>query len=163
MTANSKLNALNELHAERSRCIDAFAEVEELIVSLFDLLGCKSVSASFGQRVEVLAKAQATPRFSKQRLARLRELLTECADVSLIRNDIVHARLQLAELDSQYRACFVNAWQCLSGGQTARLFSMDGLRELHDRLRRLSTELKQVLINPASSPPPPLRAAAGGP
>lgn len=162
MSIQTKSEILGQLHYARSQCIDAFAEVEEAVVALLDLLLCKSSGELFGQKIELLKAAKPSPKFSKQRLTNLQSLLPECSAASLIRNDIVHSRLQLAELDGQYRACFVNAKQCLSGGQSARLFSLEGLHQLHDRLRALSTELKQVLINPASMPKP-LRLASAAP
>jgi len=155
--------SLDTFHSLRSKCLDAFASVEEAAISLLILFEMKSSTESFGQKLELLRKAKAGPRFSKARLEKLQTLLLTCERLNSLRNDIVHARLQLAVLDKEPRACFINTRENEADSQAARLFSHDGLRKFHSDIAKTANELKQLQINPASSPQPPSPGAAGDP
>ncbi|MBS0475840.1 MAG: hypothetical protein JSR28_11965 [Proteobacteria bacterium] len=159
----SRTELLAAFHSERSRCLDAFASVEECVVALLDILGLPSGGEPFGHKLKALRQAKASPKFSKARLEKLGILIPSCVELNQLRNDIVHSRLQLAEVSGEFRACFTNTKECLVGGQSARLFTLDGLARLSQNFTRLAVELKQVLINPASLPQPPSPGAAGDP
>ena len=159
----TRMELLDAFHAERSRCIDAFAAIEEAVISLLRILEIKSGGEPFSHKLEILRKAKPNRQFSDARLLQLTTLLPACVELNALRNDIVHARLQMAEIGGEFRACFTNARECMAGSQTARLFTLEGLVEVQGALTKLAVELNQILINPASSPRPPLPGAAGGP
>jgi hypothetical protein len=48
----------------------------------------------------------------------------------------------LATIGEDQRACFTNLRECQSGSQTARLFTLEGLRELSAEMLKLADELK---------------------
>lgn len=154
---------IDSFHAGRSKCIDAFASVEEVVVALLVMLEIKIGAEPFGQKIEQLRKAKASPRFSKARLEKLSILLPGCETLNSLRNDIVHSRLQVVVIEEYPRACFINTRECLSGSQSARIFSYEGLLKLRADIAKMAVELNQVLINPASSPQPPSLVAAGDP
>jgi len=142
-------------HLRRSRCLDAFAEIEEAIVGVLNLLDFKLANDSLGQKLETLKSAKASPTFSRERLARLQALLPICEALNTQRNDIVHSRMQIALIGHETKACFANIRQSTPGSQIARLLSLDGFDELHRTIRQTAALLRQIQVNPASSPPPP--------
>lgn len=139
----TKPNA-DAFHRERSRCIDSFAGLEEAVISILVNLKLKSGSETFGQKLELLANAKAHPQFSKARILKLQVLLPGCKSLGELRNDIVHSRLQIAELGDETRACFTNTRHCLSGSQTARLFTLQGLRSVRNEATELANLLRTV-------------------
>jgi hypothetical protein len=160
---NATKPGADAFHRERSKCIDAFAALEEAIIVILTGLAIKSGSETFGQKLELLSKAKANPRISKAKIQALQSMLPRCKALGELRNDIVHSRLQIEQLGEETRACFTNTRHCLSGSQTARLFTLSGLRSVRSEAVDLASELQKILTNPASSPPPPSPAAAGGP
>lgn len=130
MTESSKppQPGLDAFHRERSKCIDAFAALEEQIIRIQALLGATVNGASFGQKLDALNGAKASPRFAKARVGKLKELLLRCRALADLRNDIVHSRLQLTLIANEQRACFVNTRHCQATNQVARLFTLEGLR-----------------------------------
>ena len=135
---------LDAFHRERSKCIDAFAALEEAIISILVSLKLKSGTETFGQKLDMLAKAKAHPQFSKARMQALQLLLPRCKSLGELRNDIVHSRLQIAELGDETRACFTNTRHCLSGSQTARLFTLDGIRSVRSEATELASALRAI-------------------
>lgn len=119
---------LDAFHRERSKCIDAFAALEEQIIRIQVLLDMPVNGASFGEKVEALKGVKASPRFAKARVAKLKDLLIRCQEAAELRNDIVHSRLQLAVIADEQRACFANTRHCQAASQVARLFTLEGLR-----------------------------------
>ena len=69
------------------------------------------------------------------------QLLVAAIDRFEMRNDLVHARLQLAIIGTDQRACLTNARHCLAGSQTARLFTLDGLRAVARQANALAEAL----------------------
>ncbi len=150
-------------HLRRSRCLDAFSDLEEQLAVLQSLLNIKLSADSLGQKLEALKAAKASPKFSRERLTKLKELLPICEALNGLRNDIVHSRMQIAMIGKDQLACFANVRQPCPGSQTARLFTIGGLDELHRSVRQAAAKLKQLSLNPASSPPPPSPGATGVP
>lgn len=132
---------IDAFHRERSKCIDAFAAIEEAVMRLLTQSGIKFGGEPLGQKLELLSKIKPSPQFSKQRIAQLHTLYSRCVVVNELRNDIVHSRLQLAAIGDDQRACFTNLRECQSGSQTARLFTLEGLRGLSAETLTLAEEL----------------------
>jgi len=135
---------LDAFHRERSKCIDAFAAIEEAAVGLLGQEGIKFGEEPFGQKLKLLGRIKASPKRSKERVAHLQTLLNRCAIINELRNDIVHSRLQMAVIGEDHRACFTNLRECQSGSQTARLFKLEGLRELSLEMLKLADELSRA-------------------
>lgn len=131
-------------HRERSKCIDAFATLEEAIVRLLTALKAKTGSESFGQKLQLIQKAKASPEISQARLQKVLLLMPRCEELGELRNDIVHSRLQIAIIGEDQRACFTNTRHCLSGSQTARLFTLEGLRSVTVNASALAAELRAI-------------------
>lgn len=135
---------LDAYHRERSKCIDAFAALETATLKAMDSLEIKFAGESFGQKIGKLGKAKPTPKFSQARLSKLMNLAARLAEANALRNDIIHSRLQVTTLDDGPKAMFVNTRHCLSGSQTARLFSLAGLRDTTKSVGELAAELAKI-------------------
>ena len=131
-------------HRQRSKCIDAFAAVEEALISAIVATGGKPAGDSFGQRLAKLRKASPTSAMSGDRLLKLQGLLDRCLAISEVRNDIVHSELKLASIGDDQRACFINLRYCTSGSQTARLFTLEAMRHLTSEMSQLATEIGEI-------------------
>jgi hypothetical protein len=133
---------IDAFHRERSKCIDAFSKLESEVVILLGIAGHSCGSEHFGQKLALLKNAKANPKLSKARLAKVHELLRRCEALAEIRNDIVHSVLQLADIGGTNKACFINMRYCQSGSQSARLFTLGGLRELSAEMEKLAEDLR---------------------
>jgi hypothetical protein len=131
---------IDAFHRERSKCIDAFAAIEEAVVRLLSQSDIKFGGESFGQKLGLLQKIKASPSRSKEKVAQLQILLKRCEAICALRNDIVHSRLQLAVIGEDHRACFSNLRECQSGSQIARLLTLEGLRSLSAEMLKLAEE-----------------------
>ena len=114
------------------------------MVALLTRTGAKITNGPFGQKVQSIKKLEAMPGLSKTACASAAVLAGEIETILDVRNDLVHARLQIAIIGSDQRACFINARQCASGSQTARLFTLQGLREVTAEMGALATEIQRV-------------------
>lgn len=135
---------IDAFHRNRSKCIDAFSEVEQALIAVIDRCGGKIGSESFGQKIEKLRKAKPSPGLAKGKIETLMKLMDRCAAINEVRNDIVHSTLQLAVIGNDQRACFINSRQCDSGSQTARLFSLEGLRSLTAEMTQLAADIRAL-------------------
>jgi len=135
---------LDAFHRERSKCIDAFAAIEEAAIRILEHEGIKFGEESFGHKLKLMGKIEASPKRSKDRLARMQTLVNRCASINELRNDIVHSKLQLATIGEDQRACFTNLRECQSWSQTARLFTLEGLRALSAEMLALADELAKA-------------------
>ena len=133
---------IDAFHRTRSKCIDAFSEVEQALIWIIERSGGKVGSDSFGQKLERLRKAKPSATLSKAQIEKLTSLIDGCVAINELRNDIVHSTLQLAVIGSDQRACFINSRQSTSGSQTARLFSLEGLRGLTAEMTELATKIR---------------------
>lgn len=80
----------------------------------------------------------------KEKLEKLLKLLDGCMAINELRNDIVHSTLQLAVIGNDQRACFINMRHCTTGSQTARLFTLEGLRRLTADMNTLAAEIRSL-------------------
>lgn len=135
---------IDAFHRDRSKCIDAFSAVEEALIGVIAKTGGKIGAESFGQKLAQLRKAKPTATFTQAQIDRLQKLLDGCLAISELRNDIVHSALKLAVIGDDQRACFINLRHCTSGSQTARLFTLQGLRALTADMNDLAREIRDL-------------------
>ncbi len=114
------------------------------MIGVIAKIGGKVGAESFGQKLAQLRKAKATSTFSQAQIERLQKLLDGCLAISELRNDIVHSALKLAVIADDQRACFINLRHCASGSQTARLFTLEGLRGLTADMNELAKEIRAL-------------------
>ncbi len=98
----------HEWHVARSNLIDSFADAEAVIVALLKRSGAKPNGEMLGQKIELLRAAKPSPHYSKSQRAKVSPLLDKLERMLEIRNDIVHGKLQIAEVAGQFSAIFVN-------------------------------------------------------
>jgi len=154
---------IDAFHKERSKCVDAFADLEAEVAALLVASNIEPGKASFGLQLGKLAKVKASPKLSKAKLAMLTELVARRQSLNAVRNDVVHARLKLTFIDDQPTACFVNPYQQTDSGRVARLLDLAEMRVLTKQVSELAESLRNLQSNPASSPPQPSPGAAGAP
>ncbi len=106
--------------------------------------GSKSGGEPFGKKIETLKKSKPTATFNSAAHGAMTRLVTEIEPILDVRNDLVHARLQIAKIGEDQRACFINARHCESGTQTARLFSLESLREVTRKASQIAEKLRAV-------------------
>ena len=153
-----------QLHTARSKLLDAFVRVEESVARLLVASKTSFNGEMLGQRIELLRAAKAGPQFSKKKRVYVLKLLDEIVPLLPIRNDIAHGRLQVAMIEQESHACFINVRQTLEPSQNARLFRLEQLDRLTRKIQAIAEELnKPQAITPPSSPPPPSPAAKVGP
>lgn len=135
---------IDAFHKQRSKCLDAFVDCEEAVTALLVASGTKFGGEPFGSKLEALRKAKASATYAKKRKQTVNGLLEQFEELLELRNDLVHSKLQLATLGDNQRACFINAKQTSTGAQTARLFSLDSLRDLTRKAAGLANDLRQA-------------------
>lgn len=116
---------------------------EEAVVALLRESATKFGGEPLGSKVEALKKAKPSPQYSTERKQKINELLGQFDELLDLRNDLVHARLQIAVIGNDQRACFINARQLMAGIQTARLFSLESLRSVTRTAGELGAKLHQ--------------------
>lgn len=150
-------------HRERSKCVDAFADVEQAVILILRICGAKVGGEPFGAKIQKLRDVAPSPKISRAAVAKMPEVIERCAEIANLRNDIVHSKLKIAILDDEHKACFVNLREDDKSSQTARIMSLAGLREVAGQMTALANDLRLLIANPPSSPPPPSPGAAGDP
>ncbi len=151
-----------EWHNARSNLLDAFADAEAAIVALLKRSGAKPNGEMLGQKIELLRAAKPSPHYSKTQRAKVGPLLDKLEQMLEIRNDIVHGKLQIAEIAGQYSAIFVNTRDARELAPRVRMIGLSAMTRLHHETARLARDLVEP-PTPPSSPPPPSPAAASGP
>jgi hypothetical protein len=134
---------IDAYHRERSKCLDALVTCEEVVISLLVKAEVKFGGEPFGKKIEKLRKAKVGKLYCEQMKSQTDALLVRLEELMNIRNDIVHARLRLENIGGVEKACFINARECTNGTQTARLFSLDSLRDVTRKASKLAEELGQ--------------------
>ncbi|MFM5885039.1 MAG: hypothetical protein ACKOQ3_06905 [Novosphingobium sp.] len=159
-TKNPQIDAF---HRQRSKCIDAFAELEETVVSVQLFVKMKPSSDSLGQKIESLRAAQSTQRLTDESRSNLYAALDKCTALNAVRNDLVHSKMRFLENELGSFAIFANTKNCRAFHQQAQMLTLEGLRHLYAETTEAIKELQAILINRPSSPPPPSPGAATGP
>ncbi len=145
MTVQPKPNPGPDVfHKERSKCLDAFVLAEEALITLLERSRTPFNGECVGQKIEKLRKAKPGPQYSKTSKGSADALLLDFASLQDIRNDLVHSRLQVARLGDRDMACFINARQCASGSQVARLMTLESLRDLARKATAIADALRKV-------------------
>ena len=142
MTDNSPTRpGIDAFHKERSKCVDAFADLELAVRKILEREGVKTGLEPFGQKLGKLAKLIPSPRLSKSKVAALQILTERCQRFSDARNDIVHSRLQIAVIDDVHKACFINPAKLSDCGEGAKLFTLQAIRYLSSEISGLADDL----------------------
>ena len=159
----NKRPSADTFHRDRSKCVDAFADVEQAVIVLLRACDAKFGNEPFSAKVQKLRSVAPSCRISKAAVSRMPALLGRCAEIAALRNDIVHSKLKIAIVDDEHKACFVNLREDDKSSQSARMMTLEGLREVSAQMVELANDLRALLANPASSPPPPSPVAAAAP
>lgn len=138
----SALLPIDQLHIERSLCIDAFAATEQAIAALLLRVGLQAGADMAGQKIERLRAAKAGPQFSKAKRAEVHALLDELERLLPVRNDLVHAPIRLARIDGETFATFLNPRDMDCCGNVARLMTSAQLTRLRSDLDRILVGLR---------------------
>lgn len=115
--------------------------LEQSVIELLQQAAQPIGADSFGKRLALAGKIPASPKFSKARIARLQGLFQRCEELIPLRNDIVHSTLQIAVVDGQANACFINTRQRGAHIRDARLITLEGLQEISNKVEKLAAEL----------------------
>jgi hypothetical protein len=159
MTNSPQKPKPDAFHRQRSKCIDAFAALEEAIIGTLLNLQCNSKCESLGLKIEAIRKVCA----EKSPQAKCHSLLDDCERMSSIRNDLVHSRLQVIDQGDRTVAWFANTRELHEHQGNARIFTLQGLLQLYQNVNTLADEVRKLKLNPPSSPLPPSPGAAAGP
>lgn len=134
-----------QMQVARSSLLDSFADVEEAVICLQTKLGHKTSAASLGQRLTLVRKIKASPQLAKTSVAQLHGHLDRLAALNILRGDIVHARMCVASIAGETRACFINSRECQQEFPSARLLTHEQFVKLNSELRALAGALKQLV------------------
>lgn len=151
------------LHLQRSKLIDAFAEIEMAVVIILDGAGVAQRGEPLKQRLSSVLTIKPSPTYSKARKSAVDDVIRRIDTLLALRNDVVHARLSVAVFENEIHALFVNARETNVVGRTARVITLAEMQILTKQVRELVRSLEASLINPPSSPPPPSPGEAGDP
>ena len=158
---SSKQPTKEQFQVARCAFLDGFADVEQAIIALHSCLGLTDGNLALSQRLEALRKLKPGPTFSKAKSAILAAATERLAWLNALRADVVHARMSVAPVAGQMRACFINSRQCTAEIPSARLITLDQFHNLGKELTCIAGVLSNLIpISPASSPPPPSLGAA---
>ncbi len=132
--------AASDPRVERSKFIDAFAELESVIASAMGAAGLDpKLSASFGQRLDIACQPPSPEKLKKK----FESLRAELLSLTATRNALVHSRMEVFALQGGEpdRICF---WQVPFGSGVATLLTCAELRQKSGRLRQMCHEIGQL-------------------
>lgn len=149
-------------HRERSLLLDAFVDCEVEVNGILKKGGAKPGGEILGQRIAKLIAVPASSTYAKSHKARVDALLAELLELACVRADIVHARLDIVNVDGVACARFRNVRNAADPYAPVRLITLADLRALTRRVAQIAEDLREpakpVPVSPASSPPQPLPA-----
>lgn len=137
-----------QLHLERSRCINAFVDVEKVLMALTTKLAPGHENELLSQRIKRLRDIPASPAMSKNQRKLLIAALDESEELSAVRNDIVHGALTVLNDNAKPVAAFINARQTETLAPIARLLTVDQLKQIANKAHLLAARLESVLVKP---------------
>lgn len=146
------MNALSfdlKLHLERSKCINAFVELEQVLGQIAEVLAKGYENELISQRINRLRDVPASSIFSKEQRKLLHLALAEAERLILIRNDIVHGALTVLIDGKKPIAAFINVRQSDRLAPVARLMTCEQLGEVAEKSRHLCQSLKKAMLKPA--------------
>jgi hypothetical protein len=148
----------------RSDWLNAFADLEAQIMSCANRLGaeCSSPKAPLSQRLKDLGSVEASPKFSKDDMKKLKPLLESCEGLLALRATIVHARLCLGDREGSPAALFQNAFDVALSNPIYVVLTVPDFQASTSRITKLAVAYGKIGINP-SSPPRPATAEAACP
>ncbi len=148
------MNAISldlQLHLERSKCINAFVDVEKALIALTGKLCPGHDNELLSQKVNRLRDVAPGPSYSKDQRKQLHAMLGEVETLTPVRNDIVHGSLTVLHDGCSPLAAFINVRHIESFAPTARLLTADQLQRLTEALRTLAGRLDRALVRPAKA------------
>lgn len=154
--------------ALRGDFLDAFCELELAVSRWLNFLEEKpSTGAAFGKRLGDFAGHSAlAERVGKKQLTQIRQLPEKLAGVLETRNSVVHGIRRFGILDGQPCVFIQNVNDAVLQKQTYVAMTEPEFRKSIAQVKTAASHLDNWLrqkLNQASSPPPPLPDAAGGP
>lgn len=143
MTAGAPPKPASKEQLQLARCafLDAFADAEAALNRLAKRMGYKSCAMTVGQRLDDMGKAKAGPTFSKAKVQALNDQLDRLRRLNVVRADIVHARLAVAPIAGQNRACFINSINTDDDAPVARLVTCDEFARFNRELSEVAAAL----------------------
>lgn len=133
---------IDDFHRERSKFIDAFAKVERAIVRLLEASRTPVSCEPLAEKVKLLRNAKPAPQYSKALKTKVLQALQGVEYLIAVRNDVVHSRLTIAEVEEEWVAIFANAKQASGHAKTARMISPAGFKKLNGELAALADSLR---------------------
>lgn len=146
------MNALSfdlKLHLERSKCINAFVELEQALGQIADVLAKGYENELISQRINRLRDVPASSVFSKEQRKLLHAALDDAERLIVIRNDIVHGALTVLMDGTKPIAAFINVRQSDWFAPVARLLTCEQLGQVAEKSRQLCQSLKKAMTKPA--------------
>lgn len=154
-------HAADPFHIARSRYLDAMAEFETQVIRVLRRGGVKVGNECLGQKLDKLASLNASCRLSKAAVARLHEIATGSGPLLDERNDIVHAAMDIVDLDGVAHALFSNTrLDDNSTSSIGRLISAAQFSRLEVRTRDLAKDMAAIGAPPAPAKKAPANAGA---
>ncbi len=143
--AAKKTPSKEDLQIARSCLLDCFADVEASVICMQAKFGHKSSTAALGQRLDALRKVKAGPQLAKATVLQLSAFIERLSVLNGLRADVVHARMYVAPIAGEMRACFINSLECDAEFPSARLMTLDQFTKLNKELRELATAMKFLI------------------
>jgi len=145
------MNAISldlQLHLERSRCINAFVEVEKAVVMLSEKLCPGHNCELLSQKIRRIRDVPASSIYSKEQRKQLHTALDEVETLQPIRNDIVHGALAVLTDGELPHAAFINVRQVDKLAPVARLLTLNQLQDVTKMVCILARRLENALVRP---------------
>lgn len=143
-------------HIARSRYFDAMAEFETQVVRVLRLGGVKVESECLGQKLDKLAKLEASSHLPKVAVAELAKIAATSGPMLDERNDIVHAVMEIVSFNGAPHAFFTNTRiEKVATSAVGRLISAAQFEKLELKTREVAAEMAQI-----GKPAPPAKKAS---
>lgn len=151
------------LHIARSEFLDAFAELELVVLKILKSSGATAKGEPFSQKVKSFRSVNKTSLIAKANFPQRDILADDICTLLRIRADIVHSRMTICEINGVLAASFINVNEAGTPYPATRILDQSQLKQLTAEATRLVRRIGQLnKTNPASSPQPPSPDAAGG-
>ncbi len=151
-----KLATRNDFHIARSVFLDAFSELEIAVCNLLatSLSSKSNEKKSFGHRVEELKNLAPCHKISKEKCAKLPDKIARIHPLLSIRSDIVHSRIELANVDGIMHAKICNNIMSMQLQPYVRLLNLENFKTYSGDAKRLANELNQIINQPSNQKTP---------
>lgn len=130
---------------ERSRSIDAFAQLEYRVELAARRLQIPVNRDCLGRRVAALGKVKPCPALSKANAKKLVEWIARTELLLNQRAALVHSTMELGIFGGEWRASFANVVDRVSGQPTTMLFTLEQFRRLTTSVRAQQDELAELV------------------